>query len=147
MKLVPRQALFVKEYLVDLNATQAAIRAGYSKKTADVQGPRLLGNAKVKSAVEKAMNERAESIGRTAKDVVLDIIRLSKTAEDAGQFNVAMKGLELEGKHYGAFTEKVEINGGKDAIKHEHSISPMVQEIVQSLAQNVTILPEKGITL
>ena len=47
--LTPRQARFVKEYLVDLNGTQAAIRAGYSASGADVQAVRLLGNARVKA--------------------------------------------------------------------------------------------------
>ena len=46
--LNPRQAAFVREYLVDLNGTQAAIRAGYSPNGADVQAIRLLGNAKPK---------------------------------------------------------------------------------------------------
>ncbi len=44
MSLTPKQARFVEEYLIDLNATQGAIRAGYSAKTAEVQGSRLLGN-------------------------------------------------------------------------------------------------------
>lgn len=44
--LTPKQQRFVAEYLVDMNATQAAIRAGYSQKTADVQGPRLFGNVR-----------------------------------------------------------------------------------------------------
>lgn len=43
-KLTEKQQRFVDEYLIDLNATQAAIRAGYSAKTADVQGSRMLGN-------------------------------------------------------------------------------------------------------
>lgn len=55
-----RQAQFVREYLVDLNATQAAIRAGYAEKTAEVCGPRLLGNVRVAAAVEKALAERAQ---------------------------------------------------------------------------------------
>ena len=46
-KLTEKQQRFVEEYLVDLNATQAAIRAGYSVKTADVQGSRMLRNVKV----------------------------------------------------------------------------------------------------
>jgi len=45
--LTPKQRIFCREYLLDLNATQAAIRAGYSQKTADPQGPRLLGNVRV----------------------------------------------------------------------------------------------------
>ena len=48
-----RQSLFVEEYLKDLNATQAAIRAGYSAKTAESQGSRLLTNVKIKKAIIK----------------------------------------------------------------------------------------------
>jgi len=51
MDLNPRQERFVIEYLIDGNATKAAIRSGYSEKTAHVQGPRLLGNAAVSHAV------------------------------------------------------------------------------------------------
>jgi hypothetical protein len=50
--LTNRQRKFVDEYLIDLNATQAAIRAGYSKKTADRIGPELLG--KIRSGLESA---------------------------------------------------------------------------------------------
>lgn len=50
--LNPRQARFVDEFLVDLNATQAAIRAGYSEKTAESQGSRLLSNAKIADAIQ-----------------------------------------------------------------------------------------------
>ncbi len=49
--LTPKQARFVEEYLLDLNATQGAIRAGYSAKTAEVQGSRLLGNVKVREVL------------------------------------------------------------------------------------------------
>jgi hypothetical protein len=49
-KMTPRQQRFVDEYLLDLNATQAAVRAGYSARTAEQQGPRLLGNAGVAAA-------------------------------------------------------------------------------------------------
>ena len=50
-KLRAKQARFVGEYLCDLNATQAAVRAGYSQKTAAVQGSRLLTNVKVAAAI------------------------------------------------------------------------------------------------
>jgi phage terminase small subunit len=52
--LSPRQKRFVAEYLVDLNATQAAIRAGYSARTAEQQGPRLLGNVGIAAALQEA---------------------------------------------------------------------------------------------
>ncbi len=59
-KLTPKQARFVEEYLIDLNATQAAIRAGYSVKAAHVEGSRLLTNAKVAAAIAVAKQERTE---------------------------------------------------------------------------------------
>lgn len=58
--LTARQSRFVDEYLIDLNATQAAIRAGYSAKTAESQGARLLRNAKVAAAIQEWMNRRSE---------------------------------------------------------------------------------------
>lgn len=58
-ELTPKQAQFVAEYLVDLNATQAAIRCGYSERSAQVQGARLLSNAMIKAALNDAKAERA----------------------------------------------------------------------------------------
>jgi phage terminase small subunit len=60
LALTARQELFVQEYLVDLNATQAAIRAGYSERTAYSQGQRLLKHVEVQAAVQAAMAARAE---------------------------------------------------------------------------------------
>ena len=60
-KLTARQERFVDEYLLDLNATQAAIRAGYSAKTAHSCGPRLLENAGVAAAITSAKQERTEA--------------------------------------------------------------------------------------
>lgn len=65
-----KQKLFVKEYLVDLNATQAAIRAGYSVKTANEQGARLLANVSVQEAIQEAMNKRSERTEITAEMVM-----------------------------------------------------------------------------
>jgi phage terminase small subunit len=58
----PRKELFALEYLKDLNATQAAIRAGYSPKTARSQGQRLLTNVDIAEAVAKAKEERKERV-------------------------------------------------------------------------------------
>ncbi len=60
--ITPKQQRFVDEYLVDLNATQAAIRAGYSKKTAMQQGSRLLSNAKVCAEVTRRNGKRTEKL-------------------------------------------------------------------------------------
>lgn len=61
-----RQARFVDEYLIDLNATQAAIRAGYSEKTAHSQGPRLLEYVDIAKEIFKAQKDRSELTGINA---------------------------------------------------------------------------------
>ena len=75
--LAPKQARFVEEYLVDLNATQAAIRAGYSQRTANEQGARLLANVSVRSALQEAMERRTKRLEATADDVLREITRLA----------------------------------------------------------------------
>jgi phage terminase small subunit len=77
-KLTAKQELFIQEYLVDLNAKQAAIRAGYSENTAEQQGSRLLSNVKVAAAVEEAKAERLE---RTKFNADKILIHLSEITE------------------------------------------------------------------
>ncbi|MBF0500924.1 MAG: terminase small subunit [Candidatus Riflebacteria bacterium] len=69
-ELKGKQKVFVAEYLKDLNATQAAIRAGYSAKTAIQQGSALLTKLDVKTAIEKAQAERAEAAKLKAANVI-----------------------------------------------------------------------------
>lgn len=76
--LTPKQARFVEEYLQDLNATQAAIRAGYSLKTANQQGPRLLENPDVIAAIDAAKLNRSE---RAKIDALWVLKRLVDEAE------------------------------------------------------------------
>jgi phage terminase small subunit len=113
--MTPKQQRFAEEYLIDLNATQAAIRAGYSQRTANEQGARLLTNVSVASFVQAKMNERSERTGITA-DYVLDGIKdvTERCAEKGEAFNPtsALKGYELLGKHLKLFTDKVEHTGG-----------------------------------
>lgn len=75
--LSTKQAQFVQEYLIDLNATQAAIRAGYSKNTAVAQASRLLANVNVASAVETAMAARAERTHITQDRVLQELARIA----------------------------------------------------------------------
>lgn len=107
-KLTHKQARFVEEYLIDLNATQAARRAGYSAKTAGQMGERLLKKVEIKQAIDRAIKKRCEATERTAKDVVRDIEKLKDEAWKDGDLKTALKALELEGKHRGAFTERLD---------------------------------------
>ena len=71
--LTTKQKLFVSEYLVDRNAKQAAIRAGYSAKTAEVQGSRLVSNVKVKELVGKKIAKLEEKVGLTAEMAMKEV--------------------------------------------------------------------------
>jgi phage terminase small subunit len=118
--LKPKQQRFVDEYLIDLNATQAAIRAGYSSKTANEQGARLLATVSVKTAIEKAIKDRSERTKRTADDVLIDIQDATRRARQADDLRHEFKGLELEGRHYGMFTDK-----------HEHDVGVSLKEVLE----------------
>lgn len=108
MALTPKQERFVQEYLVDLNATQAAIRAGYSAKTASRIGPELLGKTCISEAIQKAIKKR-EKRTEVTQDYVIEKLReiAEKDASDGPEsdlkYSSKIKALELLGKHVGAF--------------------------------------------
>jgi len=116
MDLTPKQTMFVKEYLLDLNATRAAIAAGYSKKTAQRIGSENLSKPLVSDAIQKAMDARAEKIGLTAQKVLDDINlikqdAMAKAGDEMIDRSAALRACELEGKHLKMFTDKVEVAG------------------------------------
>ncbi|SFM41208.1 terminase small subunit [Pelosinus propionicus] len=77
-KLTPKQERFVEEYLIDLNATQAAIRAGYSSHTANEQGARLLTNVSIRACVDKAKAERSKRTGINQDLILQEIARIAR---------------------------------------------------------------------
>jgi len=113
--LTAKQSLFVKEYLIDLNATQAAIRVGYSPKTAQEQSSRLLSNVIIKDAIQNAMEERSKEVSITARDVLESIIMIRGMAVKAEKLNDALKANELLGKHLKLFIDKTELTGADGA--------------------------------
>lgn len=84
-KLTAKQQRFCDEYLIDLNATQAAIRAGYSKKTANEQGARLLANVSIQKYIETRKKDRKKRIEITQDRVVeeLSYIAFAKASDYA----------------------------------------------------------------
>lgn len=96
--MTPKQQRFVDEYLIDLNATQAAVRAGYSAKTAEVQGPRLLGNVGVAEAIRAGQARIADKLHVTQEAVVKELARIGfSNMRDFASFNadgVTLKDLE-----------------------------------------------------
>ena len=137
-KFSPRQKRFVDEYLVDLNATQAAIRAGYSSKTAKQQSSRLLlTNVDVASAIATSKQERSDATNIDAEWVLNKAVDLYQRCaqevtpvlhprshkqvrdEDGNpiyKFNAAgaNRALEIIGKHVevAAFRDRVEFSDG-----------------------------------
>lgn len=90
-KLTPKQQRFVDEYLIDLNATQACIRAGYSEKTAEQMGYQLLQKTSVQTAIEQAMNERQNRTQINADYVLnrlvqIDQLDIADILDETGNF-------------------------------------------------------------
>jgi phage terminase small subunit len=75
--MTPKQIAFVAEYLVDKNATQAAIRAGYSAKTANEQGARLLANVSVRATIDSALAKQADTLEISAARILRERARLA----------------------------------------------------------------------
>jgi len=76
--MTPKQARFVQEYLIDLNATQAAIRAGYSERTAQEQGSRLLSNVMVSRAIAEGQAKYAKRAEMDADEWRARVARLAR---------------------------------------------------------------------
>lgn len=113
-KLTAKQKAFVNEYLVDLNATQAAIRAGYSKKTAQEQSSRMLSNVMVQEALKELMDKRSEKVGLMADQVLEELkamvmVPLGKLEENGMTCAAKIKAIELAMKHLRILNEKVDV--------------------------------------
>lgn len=89
--LTAKQARFVEEYLADLNATQAAIRAGYSASNADKIGSQLLGKTRVASAIRQAQEDRAARAKRSNDDLLDELDNMT-----VGGLNEALTALGLK---------------------------------------------------
>lgn len=134
-KLTPKQQRFVEEYLVDLNATQAAIRAGYSARTANEQAARLLAKASISEAIAAAKAERSARVAVSADYVLNNLVEIversmqrapvfvgfgEQLTDEEGRSvwrfdgKTATRALELLGKHLGMYKDRVEndVSGG-----------------------------------
>ena len=128
-KMTAKQKIFCDEYLIDLNATQAAIRAGYSKKTARKIGQENLTKPDIKQYIEKRMAEKESQLiadqdevlkyltsvmrGESKAEVVVvegcgDGCSEARAMDKAPDEKERLKAAELLGKRYGLWTEKIE---------------------------------------
>lgn len=117
--MTPRQDRFVDEYLVDLVATQAAIRAGYSPRRASEIGYQLLQKTTVQQVITRRMNARALRTGITQDKVLYDLEAvkqdaMSKTINKNGgplmaSHMAALRALELQGRHLGMWKDRLPV--------------------------------------
>jgi len=107
MPLTPKQAAFCREYLIDLNATAAAKRAGYSQATAHVQGPRLLANVGVAARIAELQKAAAQRNEVTLDEVIFMLRKSYEDAKVAKQHGPAVRAAELLGKTLGMFRDRV----------------------------------------
>ncbi len=112
--MTPRQEKFATEYLVDMNATQAAIRAGYSKKTAASQGERLLRNVEIEKRVGELRQEQEERTLLEADDVVMGLHTEATREGEGSSHSARVSAWGHLGKHLGIFGPK----GSEDDPKH-----------------------------
>ncbi len=122
--LTPKQERFCQEYVADLNATQAAIRAGYSAKTANEQGSRLLAKVSVKAHIAELQQAAAKRNEVTVDTVVGMLLDSYDEAKKANQHGPAVRAAELLGKQFGMFIDR-------------HQVDEVSQLSDQQLAVNV----------
>ena len=102
-ELNDKQAAFVREYLVDFNATQAAIRAGYSKKTAGSQAHDLLKKPEVQAALSEGQKRLAEATETEAEWIRRRLKEEATDYTEAASHSARVRALELLGKINGVF--------------------------------------------
>lgn len=107
-KLTDKQARFAEEYLIDLNATQAAIRAGYSAKTAKEIGSENLTKPNIAAAIEKAQLKLSERALVTQEMVVSGLLKEAKEDGMGSSHSARIAAWAHLGKHLGMFKEQVE---------------------------------------
>lgn len=136
-KLTAKQSQFVDEYLIDLNAKQAYIRAGYKARenSAEASASILLRVPKVAQAIQDAKSDRAMRTGLTAEKVMSDIETIKRSCMRevpdpvTGEMamidpKAALKAAELEGKHLGIWLDKLDVSN-KDG-----SLRPSIIKII-----------------
>lgn len=128
-KLTAKQQRFVDEYLIDLNATQAAIRAGYTAKYANTNASKLLQNTTIRDMIAKRMAEKEAELIASQDEVLRYLTAVmrgeshaevvvvegvgegcseARTMQKAPDEKERLKAAELLGKRYALFTDKVE---------------------------------------
>lgn len=166
--LPPKRRRFVEEYLIDLNATQAAIRAGYSVKTAGSTGDEILKKPEIQAAIQAAMKARSERTEITADRVLLELSRIAffdirkifntdGTLKKPGEFDdeaaAAVSGIDVaelggqDGQTVPMFIKKVKVSDKvaalTNAMKHLGMFAPV--KVAQTTGKGEDVPAPKGV--
>lgn len=135
--LTPKQQRFVEEYLIDLNATQAAIRAGYSEKTAYSVGHENLKKPEIQKAIEEAKNQVSKRTELTVDMVVNGLLKEAQDYAEGSTQSARVSAWAHLGKHLGMFKEKIE-HSGKIEISDisDDALDKRIQELESKVMQN-----------
>lgn len=134
--LSEQQKRFAEEFLVDLNATRAAVRAGYKTKTPGRIGYQLMENAAVRIAIDALRAERSKGSDVTKDFVLRGIQAAIVKAEESNNLTALLRGYELLAKHLGMFIDRTEISGPDgDAIKMEQKIKEDVADFTSAITR------------
>lgn len=118
--LNPRQLAFCREYVVDFNATQAAIRAGYGMKNAQNQSFGLLSYRSIRKLIDIYTQSNASKVTIVDKDYIIQ--KVTEIVTTASKDSDKLRGLELLARHLGMFVDRTEISGKDgEAIKIEET--------------------------
>jgi phage terminase small subunit len=151
--LSPKQQLFVKEYLVDLNATGAYRRAGYRAKgsAATAGAAQILANPRVQAAVQEAFKARSERTEITADFVLRGLAAEATKGAHLDVPNAArIRALELLGKHLGMFPDRVRVGGDPQSPPvafTEAEKAQATQNLMAMMAARNGTPPEDGVGL
>ena len=108
--LTPKQQRFVEEYLIDLNATQAAIRAGYSEKTAKEIGSENLTKPNIAKAITEAQEKLSNKAQVTVEMVVQGLLNEAKDLSEGSTQSARVSAWAHLGKHLGMFVEQKKVD-------------------------------------
>ena len=106
VKLTPKQEAFCNEFIKDLNITQAAMRAGYSPKHARNNAYTLTQDPAIVQRIAELKSEQTKRTKIEADDILRRLVRIAEKTEQEGDYNAAIRSLELLGKHQAMWTEK-----------------------------------------
>lgn len=165
-KLSAKQKAFCEEYIIDLNGTQAAIRAGYSEKTANQQAARLLANVNIQAYIQELLQKRSNRLEITADNVLKEIAKLAFSdirevfTEQGGLINpnqlgdniaAAVQSIDVvenvvkdeDGNAQVEYTKKIKLSDKRASLELLAKHLGLLTEKV-SIAKTVTILDYTG---